>query len=521
MERRTYFKRNVSTLEPFLESLPQLIIKACVWTFFSQMHLESIQRENPLFDGTTANFFYFTFGVSALSSVLGIIRFFKDGPARFLPQTGPVDGFLTFTFILTFFSVFLHLTSKVLLCTLMMFNALGVIQVIFPEQPPGIIIVGTASKPLCNNLTLVNACDDGSFQVRPQIPDPNNHTLKWASEEWRVFIREPGPTFNGVHVFWDADQSRWTEGFDACLTDSCKCSGDISNNCGTLSRMYCSDNVSIVTWSRLVTFAIWALLNVIPQFVLAVSVLFIASITGFVKSSLHFPELLMSPCVANIVFAPQNDGWKCKPKTAVKIRMNKLLSWVNVFISVIGQLASLLILFFHFRNISPNNLTFANFLSHGSTTIHSDNKSDFIPPYSALICLVISIILLTVLFYHEHIVCLLVCTCASSVCTCISSEHPFLAPLECQAVQITSNGLSMCDTDIPEVALGDMEMKDIDSQLKDNVESTQNEVTHAKEDDEDQRHNECMESPKLSSNGDPHITEPELSILVTKKKQWT
>ena len=79
----------------------------------------------------------------------------------------------------------------------------------------------------------------------------------------------------------------------------------------------------------------------------------------------------------------------------------------------------------------------------------------------------------------------------------------------------------MCDTDIPEVALGDMEMKDIDSQLKDNVESTQNEVTHAKEDDEDQRHNECMESPKLSSNGGPHITEPELSILVTKKKQWT
>ena len=42
--------RNISTFEPFIESIAQLITKLCIWTFFTQAHLEKFQGdENPLF----------------------------------------------------------------------------------------------------------------------------------------------------------------------------------------------------------------------------------------------------------------------------------------------------------------------------------------------------------------------------------------------------------------------------------------------------------------------------------------
>merc|ERR1712107_219120 len=36
-----YYSRNISTLEPFLESSVQLVIKLCIWTFFAQ-HIPDI-----------------------------------------------------------------------------------------------------------------------------------------------------------------------------------------------------------------------------------------------------------------------------------------------------------------------------------------------------------------------------------------------------------------------------------------------------------------------------------------------
>ena len=91
--RRAYFNTNISPIEPFMESLAQLVVKIGIWTFFVQDNLAGHQgAENPLFDdGWEANFFYFTTCVSGLASVMGIVRFFKDGPVRFCPKPAHLE----------------------------------------------------------------------------------------------------------------------------------------------------------------------------------------------------------------------------------------------------------------------------------------------------------------------------------------------------------------------------------------------------------------------------------------------
>ena len=150
MKKRSYYMRNISTFEPFIESVSQLIIKLCIWTFFHQDHLEKFQGDvNPLFKETwEQHFFVLTTCVSGLASVLGIIRFFKEGPVRFLPQTGALNGVFNFKFILTFFAILFNALAKILLLIIMLYYSLGVLAV-FTNPPIGLDLVGTVSKPGC------------------------------------------------------------------------------------------------------------------------------------------------------------------------------------------------------------------------------------------------------------------------------------------------------------------------------------------------------------------------------------
>ena len=51
--KREYFNRNISTIEPFVEAIFQVVIKLCIWTVFTQLHMEVADgAENPLFDKT-------------------------------------------------------------------------------------------------------------------------------------------------------------------------------------------------------------------------------------------------------------------------------------------------------------------------------------------------------------------------------------------------------------------------------------------------------------------------------------
>ena len=236
LKKRDYYMRNISTFEPFIESICQLIIKLCIWTFFLQDHLEKFQGdENPLFKETwEQHFFYFTTCVSAVASVLGIIRFFKDGPVRFLPQRGAFNGVFTYKFIFSFLAILCNAIAKILLLMIMLYYSLGVLAV-FSNQPSGLDLVGTVSQPKCSNITIVEACNDDTFQVRTHLPDEKYATgVQWSNPEpeWRVFLMDEN---TGVRIFWNANKSEWWEGPEKCLTTwtfGSPCEEELSNNCG-------------------------------------------------------------------------------------------------------------------------------------------------------------------------------------------------------------------------------------------------------------------------------------------------
>ena len=429
-----YYSRNISTLEPFLESSVQLVIKLCIWTFFAQHHLEQDREENPLISKDREFIFYVSTCISALTSVFGIVRFFKDGLVRFLPQSGPIEGFLTLRFIFTFLAVLLSSAAKILLFLLLLFYSLGVLAVVL-QQPTGIDLVGTKTKTKCSNLALVHSCSDGSFIVKYHSADPDT-VLLWGDQDtkgWRMFLREEG---QGVRMFWNANRSQWWEGFhEQCVSDGFGCDFNLPSVCGENSNLYCADQMlglDIVTLSRLISFCIWFSLNLSPQLLVAALVLLAVDVKGALKSFLHLPQLMISPSLTNITFGvPQKLLCQCKAKESKEIVFSKLMYALNSLLAFFGQIVSLCILYIHHGWANPSvHEDFVKFLTHSRTLLGGDKGNfnlDFIPPGLVLLFHLLSVAFFSIVIHTP------VCDCESPYVT-----SSFLAPLDCQKIQLSS-----------------------------------------------------------------------------------
>ena len=88
----------VALLEPFTESLPSLYILTTIWQY-ERYIVKSFEWKKK--DGwITASILS-----SMVSSSFGIIKFFKNGPTRFLPSKGCLNGYFTLKSIATAVSV--------------------------------------------------------------------------------------------------------------------------------------------------------------------------------------------------------------------------------------------------------------------------------------------------------------------------------------------------------------------------------------------------------------------------------
>ena len=100
-ERRSIYDQKIGTIEPFIESVPQVIILTASWfsawgTLTGNLDditaLEQVMREenehtwHGYFNIPTL--FYVSFSVSCFSAAWGVTMFFKKGPMRFLPEDG-------------------------------------------------------------------------------------------------------------------------------------------------------------------------------------------------------------------------------------------------------------------------------------------------------------------------------------------------------------------------------------------------------------------------------------------------
>ena len=431
--KRDYYNKNLATIEPFVEAIFQVVIKLCIWTVFTQLHLEATHGENPLSSSWgKLYFFYFTTASSMVTSLMGCIRFFKESPVRFLPQDGPLLGHLTLHYLLTLTSVFFNTVAKVILLLLMVFYSLGVYGVLTPPAVDGIDLVGNKTFPICDDFTMVQACRDGSFQLR-------NHTISskivgWSDvtkNEWRVFDRLEG---NGVLMFWDTENKRWWDGKDgenSCLDNWKHCAiHSLQNYCGHSAcggtRIYCTDNINILTYSRLVAVGLWFLFNILPQILLASLFLLITEKRAFLRVFLLFPELILAPYLTNIMFGPQFGVLNSKTQPNHVIQMKKSLCWVNVLLSLLGQVPTFYFLYSYLEEINPK-ANFLQFLMHGfSNPLRRDINASFIPPYVAILSLGIAIVTLALLIHVDSF---------------LESSHPFLAPIVRHQVSVTPQGL--------------------------------------------------------------------------------
>ena len=436
--RREYYNRNISTIEPFVEAFFQVVVKLCIWTVFTQLHLESAQGAvNPLFDTTPERiYFYFSITSSMVTSLMGCIRFFKESPVRFLPQEGPVAGFLTLNYLLTFASVFFNAVAKVILLLLMVFYSLGVYGVLTPSLADrnGLDLVGTRNDTMCNEFAMVQACRDGSFQLRRHNISEKQLSKTWTQaktsshSQWRVFERLEG---NAVFMFWDSDLDRWWDGKEKCLKERSECTiQPLKNFCGYSAckgtRIYCTDKINVLTYSRLLAVSLWFIFNILPQILIASIFLLITEKKAFLRVFLLFPELILSPYLTNVMFGPQIGILNSKSQPIHVIQMKKSLCWVNVILSVLGQIPTFYFLFSYLEEINQK-ASFTNFLMHGySNPLRRDSNASFIPPYMAILSLSLAIITLALLFHLDNF---------------LTSPNSFLVPLHRHAVSITPKGI--------------------------------------------------------------------------------
>ena len=96
-------------MEPYIESFPSFVVYVNIIVVEIVMkHNKQLEHsDNP---GGRYSLPFYLFLASVVASVLisnfGILKFFKNGPGHFLPDTGFLNGFGSPKTVMTFFSIF-------------------------------------------------------------------------------------------------------------------------------------------------------------------------------------------------------------------------------------------------------------------------------------------------------------------------------------------------------------------------------------------------------------------------------
>ena len=151
-------------------------------------------------------------------------------------------------------------------------------------------------------------------------------------------------------------------------------------------------------------------------------------VKGTLQTFLHFPELMLSPMITNMTFGPKGILLKCKSRQFDKtIRLSPELCWVNNFLSLFGNVASLVILYLQFCQAAPqyrclNTMDFWDFLK-----IRGKNENHIIALPPGLVIL-----------FHFFSVSLSACVIHFNLYQCSTSDCSFWSPLECHKIEISS-----------------------------------------------------------------------------------
>ena len=141
-DKKKKLKRDITSLEPFLESVPAILIMTIIWTMnfsttrydeelgwilcpklnCSAMTLSMEDKNKCAVFGDNVTWFFTAYSISVLAGSFGIIKFLQDGPCSVLPTDGLLDGIFTWRFTLAYFSTMFSLVSKVMFPGILMWG---------------------------------------------------------------------------------------------------------------------------------------------------------------------------------------------------------------------------------------------------------------------------------------------------------------------------------------------------------------------------------------------------------------
>ena len=322
-------QNQIGTLEPYTESLPCVYILITLWVY------EATVKENDKW-GTKGNgrnsysykIFYASSVISILSANFGIVKFFKNGPVRFLPTTGLLDGFLAPKTLLTFLSVISLNILKI--ATLALFLRTRVAE----------RLLHSVSGGECRAVTLFyqsTSWERELFYFTETVHAPRL---------FEVFTQVGGKYGKSKDscLAYEVIEDSWFEPFNStCLQYSAD--DDQLKNCTkplpTGAFLLCGNWFERADmFSNLL---VWLAIFVLPHIILSLLALKRLSCKSFTFLLVNHPQTVLSSAFSHFVFATEEDS----PK---RISLSPRLTWANYALHLICTMAVLPLLLPIFGN---------------------------------------------------------------------------------------------------------------------------------------------------------------------------
>ena len=331
--------QRIGTLEPFTESIPSMYIIVMVGLY------EKFVKENKVWTreveggGCPEHVLYISAIVSSIFTAnFGLIKFFKNGPTRFLPRIGLLDGLLTWKTFLTFLSVLLLNCVKVAFLYLLVKNRAA--ERWLYEVPNG---------DMCPQITWV-------YEKYSAQEEVYNITDKFSSVDvfQRVWIREDISHQLNQFLIMNKSSKSWAS------SDNQTCANQIDfSHQNSLPACFQTlkprDYPLCGIWYKKASlpqnFILWSLLFVLPHFLLSLIVLIWAThatlLQGSINESgcfctctikcktlfpllLQHPQIMITPIFSHFTFGPN------KLTSRSSLAISPQLSWTNVLLHLIS-----------------------------------------------------------------------------------------------------------------------------------------------------------------------------------------
>ena len=324
--------QKISTLEPFTESIPSMYITISVGLYerFVKSNVDEIDEADEYYRGGPGHVLYTSAIVSSIFAAnFGMIKFFKNGPTRFLPTVGPLDGLLTWKATLTLLSMLL----------------LNIVKVAFL-----FFLVENRTMERWNY-----AAADG--ETCPQI----TWIYKEYSNQEDIYnITETFPSIDVFQKVWTEDVSHGLNEFlilnkssrswSSSDNQSCKDQTDFLHQkslpaCFQIlkPRNFPLCGIWYQKGSLAPNFFLWSSLFVLPHLLLSTTILVWASraCTMEIDNStfnltlrykvlldllLQYPQILISPVFSHFTFAPKSLSSRSS------LAISAPLTWSNIFL---------------------------------------------------------------------------------------------------------------------------------------------------------------------------------------------